>query len=491
MHEQLFIDIDQAIREKKEINLVDAAPRGYAKSTIVSLATPLWAAINGYCKYIVLVSDTASQANDFLSAIKEEFENNELLIADYGDLVGLIWTNSDLVTLTGIRIQALGVGKKIRGRRYKQYRPDLIIGDDLENDEQVRSAEQRQKAKIWFNKALSKAGTKDTVKIIIGTVLHNDSLLSSILKNPTYKSRLYKAIMSWSESPLWLDWEKIVVNLDNPNRMEEARTFYETNKDEMLAGTQVLWEANESYYDLMLERIAQGPNAFLSEKQNEPVNEDERRFEVEWIQYYEEDDIKDRDLYDIGYIDPSLGKAGGDDSAIVIIGYESKTGYIFVREADIQKRHPDNITLDALAWHKVYHLQQLGIEDVAFQELLKDDFSKAVEVATANNEMLPLSVRGIHNHTDKILRIQSLQPDIKSGRIKFKKNQQKLIQQLLDFPSADHDDGPDALQGAVKMLGKRTALEQFFRSQTNDNNTTTTKSTIQNAGFSGYSIHQS
>lgn len=486
MHKELIAVIEEAILEGKIKNISRAAPRGYAKSTLISLILPLWCIIYGYKRYILIVSDTAGQANDFLSGIRDELDNNELLISDYGMFKGVVWTNSDIITMTDVRVQALGVGKKVRGRRYKQYRPDLIVGDDLENDEQIRSVEQRKKAKIWYNKALSKAGARNTLFIVIGTILHNDSLLAYLLNNPVYDSKIYKAILSWSNSELWLEWEKIITNLANVNRLIDAREYYEQNKADMLDGTRVLWEERESYYDLMVERIAQGPSAFLSEKQNEPVNDDDRRFEPDWIEYYEDSDIKDLVLYKVEYIDPSLGKSGGDFSAIVTIGYDSNTGYIYVLEADIRKRHPDLIVSDAISWHRIFHLDMIGVEEVSFQEFFKDEFVKAIDKAVKANEVEPVIVKGVHSHSDKILRIQSLQPDIKSGRIKFKRNQQELVRQLLDFPSADHDDGPDALHGAVEMLGKNTALREFYSKKAYESQQNTTRPLIQNSYLSRF-----
>jgi len=55
-------------------------------------------------------------------------------------------------------------------------------------------------------------------------------------------------------------------------------------------------------------------------------------------------------------------------------------------------------------------------------------------------------------HTsDKLGRIQSLQPLVKAGTIQFSRRHKTLLDQLRYFPKADHDDGPDALQMAVEV----------------------------------------
>lgn len=435
-----------------------AAPRGNAKSTLVSLALPLWCALFRRKHYIVIVSDTASQADDFLNNIKNELETNERIISDFGNQIGTVWTNSDIILANGVvRIQSLGTGKRIRGRRFRQWRPDLIICDDLENDENIRSPEQRQKDEQWFKRALSKAGDERTDMMVIGTLLHYDSLLAKLLKNPVYQSAKYKSVIKWSNSPKWDKWEKIIYTLDNPNRIADAYAFFEANKEEMLAGTEVLWPEKEDYYSLMLQRVADGPAAFASEKQNEPLSDDERRFLPEWIQYYDDSDLVGKDLYVVGYCDPSLGKQGGDYSAVITLASDYNYN-IYVLDADISKRHPDIIIDTVIEKHLTYRYVDFGVEEVQFQEYFKDTL-----VNKSQERGVQVPVRGVKQRSDKILRIQSLQPAIKSGRVKFRRSQQDLIEQLVNFPSAAHDDGPDALEGAMTMIASRSGYSDYLK----------------------------
>jgi len=484
MHEEMFEEIQEAIDNGTPDNIAKAAPRGNAKSTIVSLALPIWVAVYKKKHYIVIISDTASQANEFLMNIRAEFEDNALLIDDFGDQVGLVWTNSDIILKNDlVRIQALGTGKRIRGRRFKQWRPDLIIGDDLENDENIESPEQRKKVDLWYTKALAKAGDERTDKIVIGTILHYDSLLAKLLKNPTYKTAKYQAVIRWSASSKWDDWENIVNDLNNKNNLKDAKAFFEANREEMLEGTEVLWPEKEDYYSLMLQRLADGPAAFSSEKQNEPLSDDDRRFHPSWIQYFEDNELIGKDLKIVMFIDPSMGKKGGDYSAIVVLGIDSN-GQIYCLLADIQKRHPDLIISDAIAHLSIWPAKIIGVEENQFQEYFKDNFSKAIQEQRVN-----VLVRGIRQNADKILRIQSLQPDVKNGILKFRRDQQKLIEQLVNFPSADHDDGPDALEGAMTLLGKRSALADFIKDQANENSKFNPNSFLQNPNIQRIGIN--
>ena len=88
-----------------------AAPRGHAKSTVMSLQNVLHAALFGYKRYILLVSDTEAQAVSFLDAIKNELETNERILADFGEQPGKTWKTGSILLSNGCRIDAVGSGQ--------------------------------------------------------------------------------------------------------------------------------------------------------------------------------------------------------------------------------------------------------------------------------------------------------------------------------------------------------------------------------------------
>ena len=75
-------------------------------------------------------------------------EENENIKADFGNLVGDVWRSDVILTSTDIKVEAIGSGKKIRGRKHKNWRPDLIVLDDIENDENVRTAGAEKKLRV-------------------------------------------------------------------------------------------------------------------------------------------------------------------------------------------------------------------------------------------------------------------------------------------------------------------------------------------------------
>lgn len=438
---------------------VTAAPRGHAKSTILTFRGTLHAVLYGYKHYPIILSDSSDQAEGFLENIRIELEENGLLIEDFGVLVGKVWRSNVIVTKSNIKVEAIGSGKKIRGRKHRNWRPDLLVLDDIENDENVRTQEQRKKLANWFNKAVLKAGDDYTDVIYIGTMLHYDSLLANTLKNPGWRAVKYQAVLSFSRADdLWKHWEELYTDLSDDKHEETARDFYLSHEAEMLAGTEVLWKEKLSYYDLMVMRLTEGEASFNSEEQNEPINPEDCIFNPEWFEYYNEAEItfNAKDYAFFGFVDPSLGKTKHSDySAIITLAKQKASGYLYVMDADIERRHPDRIISDILEKERWLRrdfgkgYRKFGAETVQFQWFLKEELAKASARAG-----LYLPIEEVPQTADKTMRVQTLQPDVKNHYIKFNRRHKLLLEQMMQFPMGAHDDGPDALHGAV-MIAKK------------------------------------
>ncbi len=449
----------KAISRKTGCRRVVAAPRGHAKSTSLTFKGTIHATVYGYKHYPIIISDSSEQAEGFLDNIRVEFEENEALREDFGNLAGKVWRSNVLITKTNIKIEAIGSGKKIRGRKHRNWRPDLLVLDDIENDENVRTPEQRSKLENWFLKAVSKAGDDYTDIIYIGTLLHYDSLLAKTLKNPGYEAIKYKAVISFSkEDDLWKEWEEIYTDLSDSRHQETAREFFEKNREKMLEGTQVLWEEKLSYYDLMVMRLTEGEASFNSEEQNEPINPEDCIFNPEWFEFYNEAEVdwKDNCWLFFGFVDPSLGKTKHSDfSAIITMAKHKVSGYMFVMDADIERRHPDKIITDILEKERWLRrdfgrgYKKFGAETVQFQWFLKEELAKASAKAG-----LYLPIEEVPQTSDKTMRVQTLQPDVKNHYIKFNKRHKRLLEQMEHFPMGAHDDGVDALEGCRTIAKK-------------------------------------
>jgi predicted phage terminase large subunit-like protein len=356
------------------------------------------------------------------------------------------------VLRNGVTIEALGAGQRIRGRRQRQHRPTLIVCDDLQNDGHIRSALQREHSRAWFHGALMNAGTTRTNVVNLATALHRDALAMQLHATPGWTSRIFKSIIRWPENrSLWSEWESIFTNLANPNYLTDAQQFYQQHRRDMHSRAILLWPEVEDLYTLMRMRVEGGHTAFEREKQNSPINPDL----CEWPEsYFDEtiwfDDWPARLVVKTMALDPSKGSDAkhGDYSALVILGMDH-CGILYV-EADLARRPTPQIVADGAEWFRRFGPDAFAVEANQFQDLLAGQF----ETEFRRQGLLGARPVAIENHVAKQVRIRRLGPYLSSRRLRFKDaspSTRLLVEQLMEFPVADHDDGPDALEMALRL----------------------------------------
>lgn len=444
-HKHIFARVPEILASETGVRDLFIAPRGSSKSTHLSLGFALYCIVLGKTRYCLEVCDVYAQAALLIEALKAELTTNPRLSHDFPDACGegRVWREGEIVTRTNIRVEGLGALQKIRGRRHGPYRPDLMFFDDLENDEAVRNPDQRKKLETWITRAALKVGPPNgSMHVIwVGTVLHFDAVLVRAAKSPVWRVTEFQAVVKWPDRmDLWDQFEEVYQN----DGEAAARAFYAARVSEMDAGAVVNWPSIQPLLFLMLERAA-SHDAFQTEYQNKPLS-DGNPFGK--IIYW---NLKLPNLIYFGAIDPSLGKKGNgrDPSAILIGGMDRLTGKMDVVEASIRKRLPDIIISDTIALQREYRCLLWFVESVQFQEFLRTTLM--IEAAKLG---VGISAVPIIPNSDKNLRIERLQPPITAGLIRLHPTQQTLIDQLQQWPNADHDDGPDALD----MLWQNTLL---------------------------------
>ncbi len=171
----------QMLQDNQQGLLAFVAFRGSGKSSIVTTFYPLWAIIGVPEKrFILIISRTQPQAKAHLASLKREIEGNELLRADFGALEenSDTWGRSALfVPEFNVQVIAASTEQSIRGLRHGSRRPDLLIVDDVEDLDSVKTIEGRNKVFNWLASEVLPGGDLYTQKIVIGNLLHSDSLL--------------------------------------------------------------------------------------------------------------------------------------------------------------------------------------------------------------------------------------------------------------------------------------------------------------------------
>jgi predicted phage terminase large subunit-like protein len=434
------------------VNLV--GPRGSTKATIATLCYVLRMAVEGYEPYIWIVSDTKTQAQLHLENVKNQLIANQSLAEDYPEAVGFgpRWRETFIELPNRVVIEALGTGQHIRGRRVDAHRPSLIVCDDLQNDDHISSGLQRKTSRQWFEGSLLKAGNPRTNFVNLATALHREALAVQLLTAPGWTSERFASIGQWPTNiALWNEWETLYCDARNRNAKHDARAFYEANREAMDTGAAVLWPAEEDLYTLMQMRVESGRTAFEREKQGSPIDPEV----CEWPESYFADYIwfdewpSELRIRAIA-LDPSKGRDAnhGDYSAYVLVGIDHN-GVVYV-EADLARRPTPQMVAEGVELCRRFRPEAFGVEANQFQELLCYEFEREFK----RQGMQYIVPAAIHNTVKKVVRIRRLGPYLSQHRLRFMSRSvstQLLVDQLRDFPAGAHDDGPDALEMALRL----------------------------------------
>lgn len=383
-----------------------AAPRGHAKSTVVSLVGVLHTALTKKSRFIIITSNTYNQAKLFLETIKRELSTNEMIKFVYGEQETDKWAEGEIELKCGVKIMAKGCGQQMRGLKYMNTRPDFVVLDDLENDELVQSKERREKLERWFNaEVLPSLAPKGRV-VYVGTIIHEDALLLKVLtKYPGWTTRIYKAIK------------------------EDGTTLWPA-----LYTIEKLWQIKENY-----EKVGEG-HLFWSEYMNTPMDDSIREFKREFFKYYKPWELP-QNLRIITSVDLAISKKdGADDTVVMTIGIGAdNTKYVIEYSAEKMDLFE---TVEEIFKHINRHKSQiLVIENVAYQEAMVQLMKKEMQLRNQYVKIEPVATR-----MDKYQRIRGLLPHYRMGKVFHRAlESEKLEGELLSFPRGKHDDIPDAL----------------------------------------------
>ncbi len=191
--------------------LLIEAFRGSAKSTLAEEALIVGALFCEF-KYALIVGNSASAACQRLAAVKWELENNEKIESMFGSMVGGTWNQDEIVLANNVRIKALGRGQSPRGAKDDSSgsRPDLLLIDDLEDPDVVKTKEMRDATQNYLLRDLIPALDDPLMSRVRvnGTPLHEDSMIERLAKSDkwtTLKFPIYSPRPDGTLKPVWPD----------------------------------------------------------------------------------------------------------------------------------------------------------------------------------------------------------------------------------------------------------------------------------------------
>jgi predicted phage terminase large subunit-like protein len=436
-----------------------AAPRGHAKSTAISFSYVLAAVLFRQAKYVILISDTEGQAVQFLGDIKKELLLNEDLRNLFGVKDFEKEAESDIIVRLDdgycFRITAKGSEQRVRGLKWLGQRPDLIIGDDLENDEIVMNDDRREKFRNWIIKALlpSRDPVRGKVRLV-GTILHLDSFLARIVPleglrgsvtqgckiTTIHKGSIWKGVLYKAHMP------------DNPHEIKSA--------------SEILWPERFTKEHLVevfdSNREVGKQDAYFQEYLNKPIDPSLAIFRKEDFPAASEEELANiRDgrkplLYYCGADLAITQKKQSDYTVFHVVGVDSN-GMMYHIDTIRDRMDAPQIIQTIMALQDRYKLQWLALE----QEQIARTLTAYLQTEMMRTGIF-VNIVPIVAHTDKRARASSIIARMRAKGIRFDKGASyfpMLEAEMLAFDRGIKDDQVDAYSCIGLALTKmNTAL---------------------------------
>ncbi|MDE0300352.1 MAG: hypothetical protein OXN17_17075 [Candidatus Poribacteria bacterium] len=508
-----FEMLDALPRSAQGLNINILAPRGFSKSSLMAVTYPLWKiAYKNWDellhiipdRHIVIVSFKQDTAEDRVRDIKSHIESNDKINADFGSLKGAPprrWRISRLETKNGITLSPYSRTGAIRGALTAGSRPSLIIADDLDNAELALNEEWRKRTMNWVHSDLLRLGAPNgtTNFLFIDTMKHANGI-SAVLKNTpgwtTLESRTieHPAALYHPHREielLWEDWQETYTDMSLPDlqRESQANEFYRTHANEMTTGVIETWREQITYLDVRKEICKTSYFSTMRELQNIAVSTEASTFDMENAVRFK---VEDRGFLrsdgrlvlwsDITGFTLFLDDAGGKDAedrsfaAVVAVAWERMPG-----GRQFARQNPDSLAglhayviktwlgrvppsaqvsamLDVYDWtlatlspsgpQCVLAIEERGSESAPYiRGYLAQLFKSECERRKYTD---PPTIRWHKQRTNKDYRISSIEPAIKQGWVAFNQRlDPEFESQMSQYPHAQHDDAPDALEGAL------------------------------------------
>jgi hypothetical protein len=329
----------------KDGNDAFAAPRGHAKSSITGLIFIIFCVVNKMEKYIVYISQNHTKTVQFLTPIRYEFKNNDFLKGVYGNLNVKFEKEDDgkdredCFDINGCRVEAVSFEKNLRGFKYRNMRPTLIIGDDIEEDMRVMNPVLRDKDSHKLNKVIIPSLDINGRFKMIGTLLHLDSLLYKKIKQ--YEGKIFSACDENFENLLW------------PDRFTKKK-LQEIKKDI-------------------------GSIAFQQEYRNNPVDNESSIIKREWVIACFNHEVSLNELRQKNYETTVLGvdfafsdRIAADNSAFVSLGKFKGFYYIFDCFTRKGMSALEQMELIKQNLHSRYKYNMIALEENSIKAISKD-----------------------------------------------------------------------------------------------------------------------
>ena len=406
-------------------------PRYTYKSSVFTKTYPIWRLLENPNLRILIVNATAENAEAFLSEIVGHLLRNKRLLELHQSIHHLppldpraAKTKSFILNTRTQNFSEPSIGTVGALGNLVSSHYDLIIVDDLCNEDDRESPSIRGKKKRWF-KDLVSVLSPDGELVIVGTHWHFDDVYSYI------KNELNPQLPDYAK--YYVQSESCFLDDDTTPRFPNILSA-------------------EKLSNLKIEKdIIQFSCQYL----NRPIPTEHQIFKLELMHKISKAEINLQKAEAYGFCDPALGVS--DYTAIITLLKHNDSWTVF--HADLS-HFPHSKTIDKIIeLHSFFNYKSFGIEANSLGKAKSDSDYCNFELVLREHqakERVTVPYKLIWHTTPKLARIQGFESYYSNGQLQFldtwNQDYPELIEQLIHFPLAAHDDGPDALAGAVSLL---------------------------------------
>lgn len=414
--------------------------RGGAKTSILRMYMGKRIAY-GQARTILFLGKSESKAEQSVMWIKRRIDNQKALYPMvFGLKRGAKWgqTEIEIVNETlgfSIWVMAIGITGSFRGINFDDYRPDLIVADDVLDDENAATLEQREKM----------------ADLLLGAVKHSLA--------PPIDAPLAKMVML--QTPL--DFGDISVEAQKDEEFVNAKFGCWSKETEGLAidNQESAWPIRYPTETLRAEKraaIARNRySIFAREKECKLITPETADFRQEWITYFDLEDWEKQNpcVMAIDPVPPPTEKAlrkglhDRDYEAFSIVGY--KTGGYYLLDYRLNRGHQPNWTINTffelmIKWRPL----KLVVETTAYQATLAWLLRQAMRTRG-----LYVPIEELDDKTSKRNRIIGALQGVASERQLYVcKHHTEFVSQFCSYPNVDHDDLIECVANAVTQMSK-------------------------------------
>lgn len=371
----------------------------------------------------VILGASEEKAVERILSIRNEFENNEVMQLVFGDLVGHPWGETKIVLSNGSAIQARGKDQSMRGLKHLTWRPDLLVLDDYEDEEDVETPAARHKLWQRFLKVVLPSMDPKGRAIMLATPMHPESIPMRLMdpEQGGWFRKVYPIEVPNPETgervPLWPSRFPLEV-------IDERRGIYERT------GSLVEWEQ-----EYMCRAESEGDRQFREDMFRD--HGFERSFEAVWVM-----------------VDPAR-TIGTKSASTAIVAFSWVGVRLIVWECRIGLFMPDEIVDHIFEMDERYNPVAVGFEEDGLNEWALQPIRRRM---VDTGRVIPL--KPMRAPRSKIDFIKGLQPFFKAGEVSFANGCEELRRQFMSFPRG-RIDGPNALAYAPRMRAGPPIYDDF------------------------------